>query len=104
MASNKKMLGPEHLTPSDWRRVTGTTLDAEYLSDELHVRFIVRCSSRCCCSPYFAAHTTHRFASPRPHATCALFHTLRACAPRADLAALELVLVDRRGEIRCRCG
>ena len=49
----------EHLTPSECRRATGTTLDAEYLSAGLQVRCSVRCSSRCCCSPCFAAHTTH---------------------------------------------
>ena len=49
----------EHLTPSECRRATGTTLDAEYLSAGLQVRCSVRCSSRCCCSPCFAARTTH---------------------------------------------
>jgi hypothetical protein len=60
----------EHLTPSECRRATGTTLDAEYLSAGLQVRCSVRCSSRCCCCPYFAAHTTH----PRVTATA---HDLR---------------------------
>ena len=60
----------EHLTPSKCRRATGTTLDAEYLSAGLQVRCSVRCSSRCCCCPYFAAHTTH----PRVTATA---HDLR---------------------------
>ena len=52
----KNCSAPEHLTPSECRRATGTTLDAEYLSVGLQVRCSVRCSSRCCCCPYFAAH------------------------------------------------
>ena len=35
----------EHLTPSECRRATGTTLDAEYLSAGLQVRCSVGCSS-----------------------------------------------------------
>ena len=83
----KKCLAPEHLTPSECRRATGTTLDAEYLSVGLQVRCSVRCSSRCCCCPYFAAHTTH----PRATATARVMRpsfTPSACVRRAQISQL----------------
>ena len=76
----------EHLTPSKCRRATGTTLNAEYLSVGLQVCCIVRCSSRCCCCPCFAAHTTH----PRVTATAHDLHppfTPSARVRRAQILA-----------------
>ena len=77
----------EHLTPSDCRRATGTTLDAEYLSAGLQVRCSVRCSSRCCCCPCFAAHTTQ----PRGTATARTMRpsfTPSTCVRRAQISQL----------------
>ena len=77
----------EHLTPSKCRRATGTTLNAEYLSVGLQVCCIVRCSSRCCCCPCFAAHTTQ----PRGTATARTMRpsfTPSTCVRRAQISQL----------------
>ena len=87
----------EKLTPSECRRATGTTLDAEYLGDGLQVRCSVRCCSRCCCCPHFAAHTTH----PRVTATTRdlrpPFTPSRVCR-RAQISQLQ----SRSSSIRRR--
>ena len=77
----------EHLTPSECRRATGTTLDAEYLSAGLQVRCSVRCSSRCCCSPCFAARTTHLRVTATARDLRPPF-TPSACVRRAQISQL----------------
>ena len=84
----KNCSAPEHLTPSECRRVTGTTLDAEYLSVGLQVRCSVRCSSRCCCCPYFAAHTTHPRVTATAHDLRPPFTPSRVCR-RAQISQLQ---------------
>ena len=93
----KNCSAPEHLTPSECRRATGTTLDAEYLSVGLQVRCSVRCSSRCCCCPYFAAHTTHPRATATARAMRPSF-TPSACVRRAQISQLwsRLSSIGRR--------
>ena len=84
----KKCSAPEHLTPSECRRATGTTLDAEYLSAGLQVRCSVRCSSRCCCCPYFAAHTTHLRVTATARDLRPPFTPSRVCR-RAQISQLQ---------------
>jgi hypothetical protein len=88
----------EHLTPSKCRRATGTTLNAEYLSVGLQVCCIVRCSSRCCCCPCFAAHTTHPRVTATAHDLRPPFTPSRVCR-RAQISQLQSrsSWIERRG-------
>ena len=100
----------EHLTPSECRRATGTTLDAEYLSAGLQVRCSVRCSSRCCCSPCFAARTTHLRVTATARDLRPPFTPSRVCR-RAQISQLQSwsLSIGRRsadaagGDVSGRC-
>ena len=80
----------EHLTPSECRRATGTTLDAEYLSAGLQVQPYAAASAAVhgAAAALVSPRTPPTFASPRPHATCALLsHPPRVCTARRSCSS-----------------